>query len=114
MRSLRLFAGAMLAAGLIALSATAADPSPSCVRVMRDNAAGSGTVIHCADGKSCVLSNNHVFADQPYPGAPFPRAPYPIPAAVQTRDGKLLRGVAIDGDADADLALVVIDGELPA
>lgn len=42
---------------------TIADPSESCVNVIRRDGAGSGTVVHSADGKSLVLTCRHVCPD---------------------------------------------------
>jgi hypothetical protein len=93
----------------------AADPSGACVRVSWGRYAASGTCIASEGGLSLVVSNNHVFSE-PIPDAPPPLASYPLEVAVATLDGKRsLAGVAYAGvtDADGDLALVLVKGELP-
>lgn len=73
---------------------------------------GSGTCIASEGGKSLVLTCNHVWSEQSSPGAPFPLGSYPLFGEVR-HDGKTYSATAIAGDADADLALVVVDAPLP-
>lgn len=81
------------------------DPVAACVRVQWKNYGGSGTCIACEGGKSLVLSCNHVFSEGGLGN-------YPLDCVVQ-HDGKTYTAVAVSGDREADLAAVVVEGELP-
>lgn len=81
------------------------DASAACVRVQWGQYGGSGTCLATESGKSLVLTCNHVFSDGGI-GA------YPQDCTVQHK-GKVYTATAVAGDREADLALVVVDGELP-
>lgn len=91
-----------------------ADPIGACVRVSWDRFSASGVCVAYENGKSLVVSNNHVFTEKRTPFGEFARADYPLECSVRTLDGKrTLRAIAVDGDKDADLAFLIVDGELP-
>lgn len=94
-------------------------PEGPCVRVeFQKRYGGSGTCIKvdAVNKKSLVLSNNHVFAFQPGPGAPFPLADYPLAEVEVTDLDKVERwkAQAVAGDLDGDLSFVVVDAVLVA
>lgn len=68
---------------------------------------GCGTCIASEDGKSLVLTCNHIFDERQGETAPYPLA------AVVTHRGKEYRATAVSGEYPADLALLVVDGALP-
>lgn len=77
---------------------------------------GSATCIACEGGRSLVLTNNHIFAPHVPPNQPTPRAAYPIDVEVWSVDWKRKwAGKAVDGVGDdgGDLALVVVETEMP-
>lgn len=85
-----------------------------CFQVWWAKGGGSATCVACEDGKSLLLTNNHVFSEVKENGQ-FVRADYPIRVTVGTLDGKkAYSGVAVDGvpGYDGDLAAVVVLGEL--
>ena len=88
------------------------DAKAAAVGVQWKKYLGSGTCIASENGASLVLTCNHVFAEQPYPGAPFPLAAYPLAAWV-THGGTEYKAVALAGDERSDLALVIVDAPLP-
>ena len=91
-----------------------ADPKAACVRVSWGQWSASGTCVASEGGKSLVVTNNHLFTDAKDGAGQFVRGEYPLAAAVRTLDGgPRLTGTAVDGDRDADLAFVVVDGSLP-
>lgn len=94
------------------VAAPTPDPSAACVRVSWKQWSASGTCIASEDGKSLILTCNHLFYEQPYAGAPFQLGAYPLTSTVTVR-GKTYTATAIAGDADADLALVEVDAVLP-
>lgn len=74
---------------------------------------GSCVCVHGDGKKSVAVTNNHVLSVQPHPGAPFPLGNYPLEVNVLSLDKKnVWKGVAVAGDADADLAVIVVDGPL--
>lgn len=90
------------------------NPSAACVRVSWNKFSASGTCVAYEDGKSLVVTNNHLFSESHDSEGQLQRGEYPLAATVATLDGKkTFKATAIDGDRDADLALVVVDGELP-
>lgn len=82
------------------------------VRVTTPHGAGSGIAVAQRDGKTLVLTCNHIPSQQPYPNAPYPLAPYPLEVGIEV-GGKKLKGKAIGGCEKADLCLVIVDAELP-
>lgn len=96
------------------LSSTLARPHPTSVRVQVAGKMCSGTVVAATGAGSIVLTCNHCFAHQPFPGASFPRADYPIRCqVVSLASGEKYDAIAVDGSADPDCALVVVDGSFP-
>lgn len=89
----------------------AASPQDAAVLVQCGQLGGSGTVVACENGKSCVVTNRHVVRPGP-PGTP----PYPPGTAVSvtTADGRVYNGVIAATCREwHDLAILAIDGELP-
>ena len=73
----------------------------------------SGTAVATRGDVTLVISCNHCFAAQPYPGAQFPRASYPIKCQILSNDERTTyEAVAIDGDSSADIAVIVVAGRL--
>lgn len=95
-------------------TATLADAESPCVVVVWRNHLCSGTAVR-TDGKSTlVVTCNHCLAEQLRPGGAFPRGSYPLPCEVRDLDTSNPRkAVAVDGDPDTDLCLVVCDAVLP-
>ncbi len=92
----------------------AADPKAACVRVGWKQWGASGTCVAVSGGKSLVVTNNHLFSEFHDAEGQFPRGNYPLPATVTPIAGGLpLKGVAVDGDRESDLAFVIVDGVLP-
>jgi hypothetical protein len=92
----------------------AVSPSSSACRIATDRGRCSGTVLAGTKTTSLVVSCNHCFAVQPFPGAPFPRAAYPRPCRVtHLESGVTYDGTAVDGDEVADISLVVVGAGLP-
>lgn len=82
------------------------------VRVSTPAGAGSGIAVAQREGKTLVLTCNHIPADRdPFTGR-FPLAPYPLPCDVEA-GGKKLKGTAIGGCEKADLCIVIVDGLVP-
>jgi S1-C subfamily serine protease len=104
----------VVALALSASSLFAGDTEAACVRVSWKQYTCSGFCVACEGGKSLVVTNNHLFSETHGPDGQFPRANYPLAGTVATLDGKkTFKATAIDGDKDADLAFVVVEGELP-
>jgi glutaredoxin len=95
---LRLLAAALLA---FAGPAVAADPQASCVLVRTGPYAGSGTVVACEAGRSLVVTNRHVVPDRS------------MAVTVECR-GKVYPAVYHAASAGPDLAVLVVEAELPA
>lgn len=107
---------AHLLALLFALPVSAQLPPPAepFLYLESGTAKASGVCIASDGHKSLVLTNNHLFATQPGPGLPFPLAPYPMPTRVFSLDGKQCwQGTAVAGHLGGDLAVVVVEGNLP-
>lgn len=103
---------------LSAACALAAAP-PSCVTVWQPTTpagvteGGSGTVIACENGKSLVVTNNHVLS----PGKDRFGRFLPTPAgtgAVVKHAGKRHPGTVLASSQDRDLCAVLVDADLPA
>lgn len=96
---------ALVSACFAALLAPAADPAASCGKVSVPEgmsvASGSGTVVACEGGKSLVLTNRHVC---PRLGA----------GPSFELSGKRYSAFCCCVDDRADLALLLVDAELPA
>lgn len=83
----------------------------SCVRVRRGNHVCSGTAVAASGELTLVISCNHCFADQPWPGGMIPRGKYPVECTIEgLSDGKRYDATAVDGDSGVDVALVVVRG----
>ena len=92
----------------------AANPKDACVRVAWKQWGASGTCVAVSGGKSLVVTNNHLFSEHHDREGQFPRGDYPLPATVTpVSGGPALKGLAVDGDREGDLAFVVVDGVLP-
>lgn len=96
-----------------------ADPAATTCQVGRPGGggsqySGSGTCIACENGQSLVLTNNHIFSDQPRPGAQFPAARCPVNGSVRPRgDSHSYPAACVAADPDADLAILVAEVEMP-
>lgn len=104
-------------AGEEVLAPEPAEAEKACFKVLFGKYSGSGVCVATDGTRSLVLTCNHIFAEQPAPGAPFPLADYPLAVIVLGLDetvGEVYRGKAVAGLADHDLALVVVEGKLPA
>lgn len=84
------------------------DARAACVSVAWKQWGGCGVAVAAEDGKTLVLTCNHIF-DESSVGQ---LAPYPLACTV-TVGGKTYPARAVGGDPDCDLALVVVDGTLP-
>lgn len=94
--------------------AVSSDPAAACVRVSWKQYSASGTCVACEGGKSLVVTNNHLFSETYDADGQFARGGYPLACTVRPVNGAAaFSGAAIEGDRDADLAFVVVDGELP-
>lgn len=103
-------------AAVVAFSATT-DPARFTVFVHRDTGggggeAGTGTIVACEDGRSLVLTNAHVAAVD---------AAYTVTHAGRVHAARYLAGSPVDRLGPAlidvrgpDLAVLVVDAELPA
>lgn len=81
--------------------------------VSRGNAGGSGTCVGCENGVSVVVTNNHIFTDVRTAGGWFAMAPYPLACVVTPRGGKELKATAVGGCELSDIAVVLVEGEIP-
>lgn len=100
----------------LAIASVWGAPAPQvgpCVSVNWGRYWASGVCIGSDGRQSLVLTNNHLFSNQPFPGAEFPLGNYPLAGKVESLDEKqtfAARGVG--GDTEADLALVIVEGNL--
>lgn len=114
-----LFAPAVALFAALCTLAAAQDSPPviegPCFRVeFEKRYGGSATCIKvdAVGKKSLLLSNNHVFAFQPFPGAPFPLADYPLTDVVvrNLEKSEEWAAEAVAGDLEGDLSFVVVGG----
>lgn len=108
------FALALFAAFLLAVAAAAQPPAPEqpgpCFSLGWGKFAASGVCVKSDGKRSLLVTNNHLFAIQPAPGADHPLGDYPLDCLVSTTDLKSVwKGRAIGGDLDSDLAVVVVE-----
>lgn len=83
----------------------------SVVKMTRVGVSCSGTVLAIAGDQTLVSCCNHCFADRPWPGGRIPRGKYPAPCTIERlSDGKAFDGIAVDGNAEDDISLVVVLG----
>ena len=94
----------------VPLRAVSPDTPPSVVRVSQPGSQCSGTVIHSGGGKSLVLTCAHCYGgDRGYDGR------YPTTVTVrQLATGRDYPGQAVAGRIDRDMAIIVVEGTLPA
>lgn len=74
---------------------------------------GSGVCVGSEGGWSVALTSNHVFSDQEHPAGGFRDDIYPQAATV-IHGKKTYKATAVGGNREADIAVVVVEGELPA
>jgi hypothetical protein len=109
----------LLALALSALPAPAAEPAmpAACVTVYAPpHWAGCGTCVASEGGKSLVVTNNHIWSERNHPAGGFYDDIYPVRGQVSAGVGlsaPRFAAVAVAGDRERDLVLVVVDGELP-
>lgn len=85
----------------------------SCYRLLSGRSVCSCTAIWSDGKRTLLVSCNHCLTNERNRDGSIPRAAYPLPAQVETLDGKVrYAAVVFDGSGTPDLALIVVDKPL--